>query len=238
MFLEKIKKIFHKVLKSGDCFKKSYSQSGEDLIIKFIFDTIGVLQPSYIDIGAHDPFYLSNTALFYETGSTGVSVEPDPYLFKKIKKKRKRDINLNLGIGLENCDQDFYIMNVPTLNTFSKIEAERALTQGDYSIDKVITVPVKSLKCIIDQHCKGFFPDFLSVDVEGIDELIIKSIDFESNSPKVICVETISFSNNGEGVKDNNLIKFIESKGYLLYADTFINTIFVKKDLWHKCLIL
>ena len=44
--------------------KKSYSQCGEDLIVKFIFDILNIKNPSYIDIGAHHPNYISNTALF------------------------------------------------------------------------------------------------------------------------------------------------------------------------------
>ena len=72
----------------------------------------------------------------------------------------------------------------------------------------------------------------MSLDVEGLDEMILKSINYEKSCPSVICVETISFSENGDGVKNKPIIEFLESKGYLLFADTYINTIFVKKDKW------
>jgi hypothetical protein len=39
----------------------SFSQSGEDLIVKFIFDILKIKKPTYIDIGAHHSSYLSNT---------------------------------------------------------------------------------------------------------------------------------------------------------------------------------
>jgi hypothetical protein len=39
-----------------------------DVIVKFIFDCIGISKPTYLDVGAHHP-YISNTALFYESGS-------------------------------------------------------------------------------------------------------------------------------------------------------------------------
>ena len=42
----------------------SYSQCGEDLLVDYIFKLRGIERPSYLDIGAHDPYYLSNTALF------------------------------------------------------------------------------------------------------------------------------------------------------------------------------
>ncbi|MFM6249337.1 MAG: hypothetical protein ACKPEQ_09345, partial [Dolichospermum sp.] len=56
----------------------SYSQCGEDLIINFIFNNLGIINPSYLDIGAHHPTYLSNTYSFYRKGCQGVCVEPDP----------------------------------------------------------------------------------------------------------------------------------------------------------------
>lgn len=227
--------IFSKNLKSKNPLHKiSYSQTGEDLIIKFIFDNIGVTKPSYLDIGAHHPFYLSNTALFYENGSTGINVEPDPDLFEAFSKYRKKDININIGIGDHKGTADFYIISSPTLNTFSKEEAEGYINQGGYHITNVIKVPVNSLKNIIDQNNEGEFPQFLNVDAEGVDELIIKSIDYAHKYPLVMCIETISFSTSGNGVKNRALINFIKNNGYMMYADTYINTIFVREDIWRK----
>ena len=101
-------------------YKKSFSQSGEDLIVKYIFDILNIYKPSYLDIGAHHPTYLSNSALLYLNGSKGINIEPDPLLFKKFLKGRKNDINLNIGISDKEEVLDFYILNNPTLNTFSK----------------------------------------------------------------------------------------------------------------------
>ena len=51
----------------------SYSQSGEDLIVKHIFENLGVKKPSYLDIGAYHPFHLNNTVIFYLSGSHGIN---------------------------------------------------------------------------------------------------------------------------------------------------------------------
>ncbi|MDF2433976.1 MAG: hypothetical protein JWP44_3607 [Mucilaginibacter sp.] len=216
-------------------FKKtSYSQSGEDLIIDFIFNHIGISHPSYLDIGAHHPFYLSNTAHFYERGCRGINIEPDPELIKLFVQYRKEDLNLNIGIGAEIGNADFYIISSPTLNTFSKKEAENYINEGDYKITNIINIPVNSLKNIIAEHSEGVFPDFLNIDAEGIDEHIIKSIDYTKSCPLVICIETLTFSASGNGVKNTSISSFLVSKGYMLYADTNINTIFVKGDAWRK----
>ena len=86
----------------------------------------------------------------------------------------------------------------------------------------------------MSQFNENRFPDFLNVDAEGVDELIIKSIDFKKKSPIVICIETLSFSDSRNGKKNYELIRFIESCNYTLYADTNINCIFVKKEYWNK----
>jgi FkbM family methyltransferase len=214
--------------------KKSYSQSGEDLIVHYILNSIGLLKPSYLDIGAHHPMYISNTALFYEMGCTGINIEPDPTLFKEFIKYRNRDINLNVGIGLSDGIIDFYMMSTSTLNTFSLSEAEELVKKG-YSIVSKVKVPVLPLKDILDKYFGGRFPDFMSLDVEGLDMEILQSIDYESpNVPIVICVETISFSESGAGIKNHEIIQFLQGKGYLAYGDTNINTIFVKEEKWRR----
>lgn len=226
--------MFFKSKKENPWVKKSYSQSGEDLIIKFLFDNLNIEKPSYLDIGAHHPFYINNTALFHELGSTGINIEPDPTLFKAFPKHRKDDINLNIGIGTEESNADFYIISSPTLNTFSKTEAEKYKEEGNYSITDVINVPINTLENILNKYNDGKFPDFLTLDAEGIDELIIKSIDYKNNYPTIICVETISFSTSGKGVKNIKLIDYITAHGFMVYADTNINTIFVRRDTWER----
>lgn len=214
--------------------KTSYAQSGEDLIVKYIFDGIGVARPGYLDVGAHHPYYLSNTALFYESGSRGINIEPDPTLFAAFPVTRPGDVNLNVGIGKESGVLDFYVISSPTLNTFSREEAERYREQGDYRIVRVDKVQVTTIAAVISQYAGGKFPDFLSIDAEGVDELILHSIDYRQNAPTVICVETISFSTTGNGVKNTRLIDFLKEKDYLVYADTNINTIFVQRSKWVK----
>ena len=231
-----IKKITSKLkLNTLDDYSKlSFSQCGEDLIIKFIFDCLKIKKPSYIDIGAHHPFYLSNTALLYRNGSRGINVEPDPSLFRSFLENRLEDSNVNVGVGNSKEELDFYIISSPTLNTFSKEEAEKYSKEGDYTIKEVKKIEVLPVSEILTEFSNGAFPQFLNVDAEGIDEMIIKQIDFSNNYPIVICLETISFSTNGSGVKDKSLIDYIESNGYLVYADTYINTIFVKKEYWEN----
>ena len=129
---------------------------------------------------------------------------------------------------------DFYIISSPTLNTFSKEEAEKYSLEGDYTITGTQKINVRTLENVLSEFSNGVFPQFLSIDAEGVDEIIIRELDFDKNFPIVICIETISFSTSGNGIKNKVLIDYIVNSGYLIYADTNINTIFVRKEFWQK----
>jgi FkbM family methyltransferase len=213
--------------------KISYSQCGEDLIIDFIFYQLQIEKPTYLDIGAHHPYYLSNTAYFYNKGCMGVSVEPDPQLFEVIKKERPNENCLNIGVGKSSGGTaSFYIMSASTLNTFSKAEADRYASYGDKSIKEVIQLPLLSVNDIIVQHFNNNAPNFVSLDVEGMDLEIIQSFDFLKYKPNVFCIETLTYTEDKTEQKLTDIINYVESKGYFLYADTFINSIFVEKETW------
>jgi FkbM family methyltransferase len=211
----------------------SYSQCGEDLIVDFIFRTIGINNPSYIDIGAHHPFRFNNTKIFYDRGCRGINIEPDPFLFSSIKKHRRFDVNLNIGVSNVSTKLIFNIMSAPTMNTFSLEEAENLVKKFGFFIKNRVEVPVETIKDIIQDHHNSVFPDFLSIDVEGMDFIILKSIDF-NNGPIVICAETLSYEQDGTGVKNQEIIDYLLLKDYMVYADTHINTIFVKRNKWIK----
>jgi len=223
---EKIKSFYPAALYS----KKSFSQCGEDIIIDFIFNVMLKIKiPSYIDIGAHHPFYLSNTYYFYLKGSKGICIEPDPYLFRSIKKQRPNDICLNVGIGTDNSKEaDFYIMSMKTLNTFSAKEATRYVNECNQKIEKKIKMKLVSINDVISQKFNAA-PNFISLDVEGMDFEILKSFDFDKFRPEVFCIETLTYTENKTAAKIMPIIDLMKSKNYFVYADTNINTIFVDK---------
>jgi FkbM family methyltransferase len=210
----------------------SFAQSGEDLIIDYIFKLRGISHPSYIDIGANHPFYLSNTAHFYLKGCRGINVEANPNLIIDFTKFRDKDINLNCGVGVREEKLDFFIISDPTLSTFSQPEAEAVTKTGKYSIVENKKIKTYTIEHLLKTYCQGNLPDFLSIDVEGFDFEIIKTIDFDFYKPKVICVESHNYSPIGAGTKREYLIDYIVSKNYHEYADTGLNSILVEKSFW------
>lgn len=213
-----------------DNSKPSYSQCGEDRILAFLFKVLKIDKPFYIDIGAYDPYKDNNTAIFYENGASGINVEPNIDNYKRIVEKRERDVNLNLGISDKGGKQRFYKLSSDQMNTLLKENANGLVNSQGMAIEEVIEIETITFNELMERCCNGVNIDLLTLDTEGMDLRILKSIDWDKYAPLIICVESASYSRSGEEEKDEELIQFLESKGYLNYADTRINNIFVDKS--------
>lgn len=220
-------------------YHRSYSQCGEDIIVNLLFRALKIEKKegnlTYLDIGANDPIHMNNTYFFFKKGYRGVCIEPDPVMFEKLERARKRDICLNLGIGVDNGtrEADFYVMTANTLNTFSKEDALRFESFGHVKIEKIIRIPLVPINNLLNDYFNTC-PDFISFDIEGLELEVLNSFDFETFKPAILCVETLTYANDNTEQKIPEIIDLVESKGYLVFADTYINTIFVDEKRWRN----
>ena len=209
----------------------SFAQQGEDIIIDQIVDTLHIARPTYLDIGAHDPVLNNNTFLFYALGSRGVLVEPNPVMVAKLRDQRPGDTVLAVGVGVTDAPAaDYYIMHGDgQLNTFSKEEAlELQRERGSSVLDRVVSIPLVNVNRILGDHFSPGGPDVLSIDTEGMDLEILRSLDFARFRPKIICAETLSAGTN---VVSDAITRLLIRKGYTVRGGTFVNTIFVANEL-------
>jgi len=210
----------------------SFSQFGEDIIMNNIIIYLNIKNPTYIDIGAAHPFYENNTYMFYKNGGHGVLVEPNPRFVKQLKEVRSRDTVLGVGVGAtDEKAADYYMVGSDgvELNTFSKEFADNLTKKADGNNLKVLKkmkIPLVSINKILSQYFKEG-PDIFSIDTEGMDYDILKSLDFNKHRPKIICVETFNISNFTFNEK---IIDLLISKNYRLIGGTLVNSIFVDKD--------
>lgn len=214
----------------------SYAQAGEDQVARYLFGELGIAQPSYLDLGANHPYLCSNTYYFYLRGSRGVCVEPDPALAGLLKRYRKGDTILPIGIGLgESREASLYIFPYPYSgwNTFSQEEAQYRQEKSGIKIESVHKVPLEPINAVMERYFDPY-PNLLSIDIEGMDLPILQSLDFTRYRPEVICAETVTFSMEKGDIKGNEMAVFLQSKGYIAYADTHINTLFCRQDLYKK----
>ncbi len=213
--------------------QESYSQCGEDVNVHFNFKFLKPLKNSkitYMDVGAHHPVEINNTFYFYKMGFRGVLIEPNGAYCKMLRRARPEDATLEAGIGISAATEaDYYLMNASALNTFSKEHAERieSETEGRFKIEEVRKIPLLNINDVMEKHFKGA-PAFVSIDTEGLDLEILRTVDFTKYRPKVFCVETL-ITNTTE--VRSEIAEYIESQNYTARGGSIVNTIFLDNAL-------
>ena len=204
-------------------------RGGEDLIIASIFNLLDLHRPSYLDIGAHHPFIISNTALLYARHSRGVNVEANPELINAFHKHRPHDVNFNVGVADVAGRMKFYRIDRRSGRNTLSLESAQAFVRQypQCRIEDEIEVEVLSINDIVERHCDNRYPDFLTIDVEGLDCAILASADFSKSSPKVICFERVT-------TEERAALSLLKERGYLPYARTWANMIMLRHDVWEQ----
>jgi len=216
-FLIKIKSIFFDIYTI-----KSYSQEGEDIILRRILGEKEV--GFYIDIGAHQPKRFSNTYLFYKKGWRDINIDANPGCMEIFRRIRPRDINLEFAIFDKRQTLTYYCFNEPALNGFSKTLSIERNKIEEYKIIDEIKIETLTLAEVLDAYLPSDTSiDFLSIDVEGLDFQVLTSNDWSKYKPNVILVEELNFSFDNPG--NSKIYKFSIERGYHLVAKT-MNTLF------------
>lgn len=205
---------------------KSYSQEGEDMVLRRIFEhkKKGV----YVDVGAHHPKRFSNTYFFYKRGWKGINIDAMPGSMTAFKKMRPRDINIEQPISDEIKTLTYYAFNEPALNGFSKSLSDDRNSRDDYSVIFTTELQTKTLDSILKTYLPSDISeiDFLTIDVEGLDFQVLKSIDLIKYQPKVILLEILG--NDLSNLHNHKITQYLEVYNYKVYAKT-INTVFFYK---------
>jgi len=219
---ENVKKQIYEQLRFSNT--NSYSQEGEDLILRRFFGERN--NGFYVDVGAHHPRRFSNTFMFYNIGWRGINIEATPGTMTAFQMERPDDINIECAISDTAEIKKFYIFNEPALNTFDgdmakKIEKEN----NNYKIVEVVELQTRSLtEVVLDNLPQGVNIDFITIDVEGYDHRVLRSLDLEMFRPDFVLIEErhknieqILSSANNSHMKDN---------GYELVSRTFFTSIY------------
>ncbi|HFG1569380.1 FkbM family methyltransferase [Vibrio cholerae] len=193
----------------------SYSQNLEDVILWRALKNIG--NGFYVDIGAAWPDEHSVTKVFYDNGWNGINVEPNLYHYNRLVSDRVRDINLQTAVGDKVGYLDMTIFSDTGLSTLVPEIADIHSKNGFNR--QIVTVPVITLKELLEKYITDQQPiHFLKIDVEGLEEQVIKSSDWDRFRPWIVVVEAtlpLSQTESYEGWND-----ILISSGYILaYVD-------------------
>lgn len=183
----------------------------------------------FVEIGANDGVSLSNTYFFEKTrGWSGIVIEPLPNAFKKLEHVRQC-ITVNACV----CDYDGettfleidgrceMLSGIPDKYDSGHVRRVRNNLKRHGATSREIVVPCFTLETLLDKHGINYV-HYLSIDTEGGEIDILRSIDFQTISIDVVSVENNYF--------DTSIEEMMKANGYELVAIAGVDEIYRKRE--------
>lgn len=171
-----------------------FSQYGQDEILDHIFKY--KFFGFFLDIGAHDGISYSNSYFFEKYRHySGLCFEPNPDVYFKLKNNRKCEcikaaisdkteiVKFTKGTGYTEMLSG--ITNFRENKHIARVNRDISIHGGEIT---EIEVQAFNLNEILNQR-NIIMIDFLSIDIEGGELVVLKSIDFKKIHIKAIIVE-------------------------------------------------
>jgi FkbM family methyltransferase len=184
--------------------RSQYSQHGEDILVSNLLNKID----SFIDIGANDGVFLSNTYFFAKRDVFGLCIEPSKSCFWKLRLNQilhPKVKCINAATSNFNGFSDF------------KEDGYEGLLSSITDSNKSSTYKVKTLilKQIIKNNDRFKKADIVSIDVEGHELNVLDGAGNSLKEVKIIIIE----------VDKINLDQVIQHKSLIHHRPAYTNNI-------------
>lgn len=172
----------------------------------------------FVDIGASDGISLSNTYLLEKNYDwRGICVEPIFDDFKKLLINRNNSICVNKAVfSVSDIEMDFAIKNfnmcsglIQTMDDKVVIDNKVHDRSVNHDLKKIIKVHTVTLNNLLERNNSPEFIDYLSLDTEGSELEILKSVNFNKYKFGIIDVE-----HNFVEPRRSEIRNLLESNGY------------------------
>jgi len=203
---------------------------GEDLFVQNYFRNKA--KGFYIDVGCYHPLEGNNTHLLYKNGWSGINFDINHYSIKLFDFLRKRDLNIHSGISRKkNKLIMHYRKEINMLNTLDEKIAKIHFRNGY----KKKNIQVNTLNFFISKKFKKLNKiDFINIDVEGYELDALKSLNFSTYKPQLICIEIHNikkmYDTNYKYLKSNDVYNYLINKSYKVIWKNKYSFIFERKN--------
>jgi FkbM family methyltransferase len=179
--------------------------------------------------------YLLITLFILRKEITGINIEPIKKVFDNLVINRPNNINLNCAV-CNFCGETEFLCNVGYTemisgikNHFDKRHLKRLEEENKKygSTTKLIKVPTKKLENILDDHHISHI-HYLSIDVEGAEFEVIKSINFDK-----VFIDVIGFENNYNDTS-GIIVKYLQHKGFTFIHKSLDIFMINKKSIFYR----
>lgn len=169
----------------------------------------------FVEVGANNPFNLSQTWHLAQEGWKGILVEPIPELCTALRENRPDSVVVEAACGAPSA---------PATATFTVAKDSGKSTLSSEFLDKrsdvasLITVNVQTLDSILDENSVEQI-DFISIDVEGTQFDVLQGFDLQRWKPRLLLVE--------DHLLDTKTHKLLLKQKYQLVKRTLFNNWYI-----------
>jgi FkbM family methyltransferase len=164
---------------------KSSAQLFQDLFVLFILNE--KRNGYFVEFGAADGLFLSNTALLEKQYDwTGIVAEPSQNWQAALRRNRTCNVD---GRCVWNRSGESLSFSETINAEYSTVSQFKASDFHDRSGSKEYAVNTVSLNDLLEQHKAPSQMEYLSIDTEGSEFAILRSLDFNRWKFSVITVE-------------------------------------------------
>ena len=203
--------------------RRAYSQTGEDLALNCILRS----EPGfYVDVGCNHPTRHSNTFALYKAGWRGICIDANPGLIKQFKRLRPRDVSICAAISDEDREVVFTEFVDDHLSSLDVRHV--AGWKASAAIAGQRIVKTRTLSALLSESNSPHAFGLLSIDVEGHDANVLRSIDLDVYHPEVIVVEMHGFDINRP--LENEIYRYLAARNYRLVGFLVLNGYFVRSS--------
>jgi len=166
-----------------------YSQSNQD---KWVIEFFKSKKNGYfIDLGAYDGIQTSNTYFLEKNLEwSGICVEANPTIYQSLIKNRK---SKNINVALNNYVGECFFTN-----------------------DKITTTGIKvlcnTLNNILVEHDCPKNIDYLSIDIEGYEYIVLKDFDFKKWNVGLMTIEHNLYCDGSD--RKDKIFKLMSENGF------------------------
>lgn len=167
-----------------------WAQWGEDVVLESFLGDSTPRGGCFVDVGAFHPKKYSNTWRLYRRGWRGINVDVDQVKIDVFDLVRPGDENVCCAIGHAPGEATLYSFgHYSVLSTLDAAQAAGYRALG-YDCEER-RVRVRTLTEVLDaSRFRGRRVALLSIDVEGAEESVLRSLDFARYRPGLILVES------------------------------------------------
>lgn len=205
--------------------RRSYSQYGEDLVLGSFFAAAGIERGVYVDIGAFHPRWLSNTHLLAQGGWRGVVVDVDEEKVRLCERIR-RCTGIVGAVVPEGTSASVDLFRFARLwseiDTVSHEDAVECSQRTGIGFQRV-SVPAVPIADVLSTAEAAYGRiDLLNIDVEGLDEVLLRAVDLERFAIGVLCFENNTEFGGSQVIRDvlaeHSYVHLLTSGGTQVYA--------------------